>query len=151
MPEQNTPAPIRREDIRKGDLIRIEWAPDRPSFNRAIEFVAEDDKYTNQWSDGTFFRLNRPGPLPKVPGVYLDKDTDVWQVHNSGRMVFLCEGESDDDLDPAKYAPFTLLRPTAQIAAEVLADVRNIFGGPDSGALLHKEVDKIAAKFGVVL
>jgi len=40
--------------------------------------------------------------------------------------------------------PLTRLRPEAEVAAEVIAEVHGLFG---PGALLHAEVDRIAAKW----
>lgn len=54
--------PIKPEDIRKGDLIRIEVGP--PRNYRAIEFQATQDRDRHWFEEdgGVFYLLNRPGP-----------------------------------------------------------------------------------------
>ena len=93
---------------------------------------------------GGIVSLGRPGAwhvftekvpdvvLPTGPGYFFDCDGDPIRV---------IEGKTAT----AKFAPYTRLRPEAEVAADVLKDVRGILGGPC--ALLHKEVDEIAAKW----
>jgi len=69
MPEQNTPTPILVADIRKGDLIRKEYAPlGAFSAATACEYVAEADGQDHvALFDGNLFLLNRPVALSVEP------------------------------------------------------------------------------------
>ena len=86
-------APIKREDIRKGDVIR-----------QTFQYTAEVDGQ-HQPGLSKFELIERPVALPTEPGFYADKDDYPWCI---------TEG---DVLDP-KWAPYTLLRPVAEVAAE---------------------------------
>ena len=85
-------------------------------------------------------------PLPTEPGAYASNTGSVHVLTSSGQWLdFSAWNGSRWAKLPTNYAPFTRLRPEAEVAAEVLAEVRGIFGGPD--ALLHKDIDKIAARW----
>ena len=119
--------PIKFEDIRKGDRIRL-----------ISEYISDlDGKDIKPDVGDTFELIERPVTLPTVPGVYLDKQGDVWRLKASR---FLCLSIEGFDESPNDYAPFTLLRPVAEVAAEVLRAV-NAF----------EPVYKLAAKYGVEL
>ena len=104
--------PIKREDIRKGDRIKL---------TRTDEFTAtHDGPDMLAASDHTYELIERPVTLPTVPGVYLDKQGDVWRLKASRFLCLSIEGFDDA---PNEYAPFTLLRPVAEVAAEVLDEL----------------------------
>ncbi|ANP74497.1 hypothetical protein [Cryobacterium arcticum] len=149
MPEQNTPVPIKYEDIQKGDRIRR---------TEAIEYTADGGSEANEQISKTYELISRPVPLPTEPGIYLDKDGGVWSFSVHGYLAILAEPAHGwfTAEHMARFAPFTLLRPVPEVAAEVLADIRDAnvtkpyvaelphvikFGSPD--------LDAIAAKYGV--
>ncbi|TFD80686.1 hypothetical protein E3T54_02790 [Cryobacterium sp. Sr8] len=116
--------PIKREDIRKGDRVRA-----------IAEYTATvDSAPIYPHLDVTYELIERPVQLPTEPGFYLDRDGEVWNLEPSKGAGYL----------RPEYAPFTLLRPVAEVAAEVLRDVRGMFG---TGALVHRSIDKLEAKW----
>lgn len=93
-----------------------------------------------------------PEPLPTEAGWYLTGTKEAVYLAADGYWTvphaFGVTGE-----DMAKYAPFTRLRPEAEIAAEVIEVVR-AEGWAQHGKgwdvrLLSKQLDNIAACFGV--
>ena len=118
--------PILPADIRKGDTIRCEYStPHHPS---AHEYVAIKD--TEEWTyGGSYFLLSRPVPpvvLPTEPGIYVDMDGAPWVVDERGLISY--KGISAVGWAASEYAPFTRLRPEAEVAAEVLADIKTVYG-----------------------
>ena len=137
-------APILPADIRKGDNIRRE-TEDVDGKPVAYEYWANVDGEEVWATSNTYFLLSRPVPpvvLPDVPGVYFDCVNDTWLLNTAGRWD--CIGCPTDSENPTRYAPFTRLRPEAEVAAEVLADVRSLFG---PGALMLWLVNAIATKW----
>jgi len=92
-------APIKREDIRKGDRIA-----------GTTEFTASEDWFGMAGDNTTYELIERPVVLPTEPGWYFDKDGEPWQVTDSSA------------LSPT-WAPYTRIQSRAEVAAEVLADV----------------------------
>jgi hypothetical protein len=138
MPEQNTPTPIRREDIQVGDRIR-----------QSIEYTVTPESLGGYIAGPSYELIDRPVALPTETGYYLDKFYEMWSFESNG-MHRLEANIWHTVREAEEFAPFERVMQITETARQVLVDVRNIFGGPASGALLHKEVDKIAAKFGVV-
>ena len=151
MPEQNTPVPIKYEDIQKGDRIRR---------TEAIEYTAAGGPEANAQVNMAYELISRPVPLPTEPGWYVARpDADNYahlqlcdDAHckdsSGGPHWFRPDQDrviSDEDVSES-YMPLVRFAAVSTTAAEVLADVRNIFG---PGALLLQDVDKIAAKYGV--
>ncbi|TFC59461.1 MULTISPECIES: hypothetical protein [unclassified Cryobacterium] len=151
MPEQNS---------KPTEFIDVVF--DGPPSHESGRFIEVEDP--NGWSvnagewidrgDGTWALRISPEstaralyPMPRAKGWYLDKDGVP--IHVDGDRYNRVGQHANNDFHYREFAPFTMLRPVPQSAAEVLADVRNMIGGPNSGALLHAEVDKIAAKYGV--
>lgn len=64
----------------------------------------------------------KPEPLPSEPHTaWVDKyGTDIWTVNGFGVL----RSASSPGSDPAKYAPFTRLRPEADVRREVWQEVR---------------------------
>lgn len=138
--------PIEVKDIRKGDVIRFEY----PTTRSAHEYRANFDR--ESWGAGQHFLLERPTPpvkLPTEPGWYLTASSlDPVAVYLAADGYWTTPenfGQTGEDM--AQYAPLTRLEPVPVTAAKVIARVRTIFGGPS--ALLNKDVDRIAAEFGV--
>ena len=134
------------EDIRKGDSIRVEYT-DYKGRIVANEFWADSDWY--DYSAGTegnaYFLLDRPVPpvvLPIEPGWYHDCVNGIWRLNTFG--FWDCIASPTDNENVTQHAPFTRLRPEADVAAEVLAEVRGLFG---HGALMLNEVNAIAARW----
>lgn len=101
--------PIKREDIRKGDRIRSTY-----------EYTAEYDNKGLSGGALTYELIERPVQLPTEPGVYADKDGDIWRLDGDGLWRITDFKATHTET----HAPFTLLRPVAEVAAEVLADVK---------------------------
>lgn len=138
--------PIEIADIREGDLIRWEHGE---SVHR---WRARYDGESYLSSIGQHFLLERPTPpvkLPTEPGWYLTASSlDPVAVYLAADGYWTTPenfGQTGEDM--AQYAPLTRLEPVPVTAAKVIARVRTIFGGPS--ALLNKDVDRIAAEFGV--
>ena len=85
--------------------------------------------------------------LPTEPGVYLDKDEDIWSVNGFGSLRFLM-GYSVFG-NPENYAPFTRLEPVSETAKKVLDRVNGY--GIDNELDFEPFLKKIAADFGVEL
>jgi hypothetical protein len=116
-------APIKREDIRKGDRIRV---IEEYTTLCAYTAVADDER--------TYELIERPVVLPTEPGWYFDRDGDPWEVDDS---VTLRE----------QWAPYTRIRPEAEVAAAVLAEVRTLYWTDDP--TFWGKFDAIEAKYGV--
>lgn len=74
------------------------------------------------WPD----RLRPPVVLPDVPGCYRDYQNGIWRLNTFG--YWDCIGSPTCNEHVAQCAPFTRLRPEAEVAAEVLAEVAAEFG-----------------------
>ena len=145
-------------DIRKGDSIRVEYT-DYKGRIIANEFWADGDWYDySAGAEGnTYFLLDRPVPpvvLPTIPGVVIS-----WQSPYVKRVAtlekvnqWLCGDQNSTSAELVRWiadtaisgSTFTVLRPEAKVAAEVLAEVRGLFG---HGALMLNEVSAIAARW----
>ena len=86
--------------------------------------------------------LRPPVVLPTIPGTYADKAGFQWTLSKLGVFRFAGEIQTANVIE--EYAPFTRLRPESEVAAEVLAEVRGMFG---HGALMLNEVNAIAARW----
>lgn len=129
--------PVKREDIRKGDRIRSTFTE---------EFTAKSDTVAHE-TGFTYELIERPVVLPNVPGVYTDKDGDAWRLDEDG--LWRITDCNDDNIH--LYAPFTLLRPVAEVAAEVLGAVLHDYTTATSFTNLHEVTHDLAAKYGATL
>ena len=94
-------AQIKREDIRKGDRVRL-----------SFEFTACSDYTQAADDDGdTYELIERPVVLPTEPGWYFDRDGDPWELDATGELS-------------EQWAPYTRIRTEAEVAAEVIADLK---------------------------
>lgn len=84
---------IKVADIRKGDLIRVEWPEDTPSEDqacRALEYIAPQDNYP--WMQGVnHYLLERPEP------VFPDEPTLGWATWTSDWGTYLAVWRKEDD------------------------------------------------------
>lgn len=101
--------PIAREDIRKGDRVR-----------ETREYTVASALVVAGYPGYTYELIERPVTLPTAFGYYLDRQGDAWKLGGDGWVCL-----DDEAPEPKFFAPFTLLRPVAEVAAEVLLDVRN--------------------------
>jgi hypothetical protein len=86
--------------------------------------------------------------LPTTPGYYFDKDGDPWKLWaetEDTAQHWRCGDDYMDATDARGFAPFTLLRPVAEVAAEVLAEAHSAIEG--SLAAPHSALAAIAAKW----
>ncbi|MFC4223539.1 hypothetical protein [Lysinibacter cavernae] len=114
--------PIKPEDIRQGDLIRIEYRPGN-TFS-ALEYTAKEEAHAGDaLTDDALFLLYRPISLPTAPGLYLDKDGDVWQVAKAGKARLRQRGVDEDGL-PEEYAPYQRLEAVSVTLARVDEELR---------------------------
>jgi hypothetical protein len=96
-------------------------------------------------SEGFTLFIEKPKvQLPTEPGHYLDRTGDHWRLFQTGDWRF----PSDDRYDnrAIQFAPFTLLRPVAEVAAEVLAEVRAATNAT-AGCETREALDGVAAKW----
>ena len=130
-------APIKREDIRKGDRVRL-----------SFEFTAESD-YTQAAdnSDDSYELIERPVVLPTEPDLYRSSTTSdglpmIFQLSLAGdwRLVNTNSPFPIEDGLLQRYAPFTRLRDEAEVVVEVLSAV-NAF----------EPIYKLAEQYGVTL
>ena len=150
----STKTPILPADIRKGDTIRKEYDNDAEMGEsefvvRSVEYIARKDGYDELLlHTGACYLLNRPVPpvvLPTEPGVYegYDKLAErplVARLLIDGRFVDSVFYEVLGDLE--RFAPFTRLRPEAEVAAEVLADIES-----NVGWATWESLDSVRAKW----
>jgi len=107
-------APIKREDIRTGDRVRL-----------SFEFTACSDYAQAADDDGdTYELIERPVVLPTEPGVYAGRTGSIWVLKSTGEWLdFSLWSGAQSPLGPILYLPLTRLRTEAEVAAEVLAVV----------------------------
>ena len=99
--------PIKLEDIRVGDLIRVEWG----NYSAAEYVVTSDHKGRIDLDAQRYFLIReRPVALPTVPGFYVDRDGDAWKRFES-EFIYLGDWNHLDGIKPEHYAPFTRLVP----------------------------------------
>ena len=129
--------PIKREDIRKGDKYRRIFAEE---FTADTDLTAEDLEFTYEL-------IERPVVLPTKPGVYMGSllDIPMWLTDESKWYTVKTRV-----YNPGRHAPFTLLRPVAEVAAEVLKAVRSECS-LDLDHTLFYYTNRVAAKYGVTL
>lgn len=79
--------PIKPSEIRKGDLIRIEWTRSQCGSSRALEYVALSDKMgmrrkldSLEWHEASHYLLDRPTPVVDLPS----EPTLGWLTYDSG-------------------------------------------------------------------
>lgn len=129
-------APIKREDIRKGDRIRV-----------VTEFTSGNDWLPMAADESTYELIERPVTLPTELGVYTDKDGGLWSFQTNGYLALKSASAAGwftaDHM--RQFAPFTLLRPVAEVAAEVLAEVRTAL--PVMALLPNPSFEAVAAKW----
>ena len=139
-------APIKREDIRKGDRVR-----------HVEEFTASSDGAIFARGGGEWELIERPVVLPDVPGWYvtpgsshhlvflLNGNADWYAVSMSGEMTKCDVGYITQD-----SGPLTRLRPEAEVAADVLDEVhdRTTVFTSDYLTIRRIDVQNIADKFG---
>ncbi|GAB3125776.1 hypothetical protein [Glaciibacter psychrotolerans] len=146
--------PIRREDIRKGDLIRKEYT-ERLRSTVAHEYVAESDGDTaDPRTTGNFFLLDRPvAPvvLPTETGIYMDATGGIWSFQTNGNLALKVESSAGwfNDEHVAGFAPFTRLEPVAVTAEKVLNRVAKLVIFSLMGDGGEADLKQIAAEFGV--
>jgi len=131
--------PIKREDIRKGDVI-----VQRYEFTALVDFEDAGP------DSATYELIERPVTLPTEPGVYLDAESGAWRLFEGRGLISLEEKEGD--YNPDRYTPFTLLRPVAEVAAEVLAALwllrGDLVAAGDADDVRHL-LNELEQKFGV--
>ena len=64
--------------------------------------------------------------LPDVHGAYLDNRGNVWAVDRDGVLKY--NGDPLDQETRESFAPFKRLRDEAGVAAEVLGDIKTVYG-----------------------
>ena len=126
-------APIKREDIRKGDRVRL-----------SFEFTAESD-YTQAAdnSDDSYELIERPVVLPTIPDAYRAQNGSLWELRGETEDTvqhWRADGAFMLHSDARGFAPFTRLRPEAEVVVEVLSAV-NAF----------EPIYKLAEQYGVTL
>lgn len=129
---------IRKTEIQEGDLIR-----------RITEYTVVDGPDPRPGAMSTYELVNRPVKLPTEDGWYesssfpLSQGCNPYQFKNGS---WFAHSLRITDKEAASYAPYSPLRPEAAVAAEILQEVRALFG---PNATLLTDVDRIAKKFGV--
>jgi hypothetical protein len=119
--------PIKREDIRKGDRIRIQYEVDALADGMAASSGASPD---------VFELMERPVVLPTEPGIYADKDGYPWILHASVpncAQHWRLDTDAIPDSGVQGFAPFTLLRPIAEVAADIAdkLEEQGLYGAAD--------------------
>lgn len=131
---------IRKIDIQEGDRIR-----------RVTEYLVGDGPDPQPGAMSTYELISRPVPLPTEDGWYQSRFFPIANGYNPYRLsneewfsgsVLVTQKEMRD------RAPLTPVRSVPETAAEILAEVRKLFG---PNATLHTDIDQIATKFGVTL
>ncbi|MEC5149191.1 hypothetical protein [Cryobacterium sp. GrIS_2_6] len=122
--------PIKREDIRKGDKVR-----------EIREYTATCDQFVEAYPGNTYELINRPAELPTEYGLYqisngmvLDLSIMGWRSPN---LMHYMETEA------SQSESFTLLRPVAEVAAEVIADVRKVI----PATMQHPSMQAVISKW----
>ena len=96
----------------------------------------------------TYELIERPVVLPDEIGYYRDNEGGVWYRQstgaNDGSHWADTEGERYTDEVARRFAPFTLLRPVAEVAAEVIAEIR---GHMPNVVAFQLDLDALAAKW----
>ena len=141
--------PILPGDIRNRDRIRCEYSIEGDPV--AHEYIASFD--ANSWDErGTHYLLKRPVPvvvLPTAIGYHADKGGSVWYRQstgaNNGHHWQDSDGERHNDEVARRFAPFKRLRDEAEVAAEVLAEVRPLYWTDDP--TFWAEFDRIQNKW----
>lgn len=84
--------------------------------------------------------------LPTETGYYVDKDFGIWSFETNGLRRF--EGKNGAEWvspdNACTFAPFRRLRPVAEVAAEVLAEVRKSM---DSRSIFFANIDALETKW----
>jgi len=141
-------APIKREDIRKGDRIRQ---------ITAIQYTATSDLGVEDFDDCTYELIERPVVLPTAPGWYVGRSG----AENSAHLQ-LCDNDCAEEtgqhwyrpdqsrvLSPQEvadfYLPLARLRPETEVAFEVLSGVRAAFIA--DARTFDKRIDILAKKW----
>ncbi|WP_104128041.1 hypothetical protein [Cryobacterium sp. Y57] len=133
--------PILREDIRKGD-----------KFRAIVETIARSDLEMIPGDKATYELIERSVVLPTEPGVYADKEGYPWILHlEVPNCVQQWQLDTDfmTDIDARGFAPFTRLRPEAEMVKELLAAVAKEYD--DSDLNVTQDHENIAARYGVTL
>ncbi|TFD74709.1 hypothetical protein [Cryobacterium fucosi] len=113
--------PIKREDIRKGDVIR-----------QTFQYTAEVDGQ-HQPGLSKFELIERPVTLPTAMGTVIrtnNKSLDNpvgWVFEKGSRKWYGTDGEiytPESLVELLEGKGYQVLRPVAEVAAEVLAEVR---------------------------
>lgn len=143
--------PIKREDIRKGDLIRREG---KDGYNRPIslEYWAHSDGRPFGGVGYTYYLLKRNPPVefPTVSGYY---ESSVYPLAQGFQAYRLFTGqwfEGDTPIPRWKLealAPLTRLRSEAETATEVIDYIESGFSYSSLSVL--EVCDKAREKFGV--
>jgi hypothetical protein len=111
--------------------------------------ATEQDAFTAGFDAAMLPRIEKPKvQLPTTPGYYFDKDGDPWKLWaetEDTAQHWRCGDDYMDATDARGFAPFTLLRPVAEVAAEVLAEAHSAIEG--SLAAPHSALAAIAAKW----
>jgi len=134
-------APIKREDIRTGDRVRL-----------SFEFTACSDYAQAADDDGdTYELIERPVVLPTEPGVYAGRTGSIWVLKSTGEWLdFSLWSGAQSPLGPILYLPLTRLRTEAEVAAEVLKRVQVKDNAvPYQGTRYYTA--QVAAEYGVTL
>jgi len=131
--------PIKREDIRKGDVIR-----------KVSVFTAARNWGPLEGDTDTYVLVNRPVLLPSQPGAY---ESDQYPLARGFHPYHLSEDgrwTSDGKLvfDIRTEGALTLLRSVADVVAEVLAKMA---ARDDSGTGMAADRTAVAATYGVTL
>ena len=142
-----TRTPILPGDIKKGDTIRCEYDLGSTDYNSsATEYTAPEDGFKYSHRPSTHYLLHRPVPpvvLPTEPGIYTDNVGDLWKINEFG---LYCIGGAPSSAD--NYAPFTRLRPEAEVVAEAMG---RLAGYDWSNTGMAADRANVAASYGVTL
>lgn len=101
-----------------GDRVRVTYEGEVKSVSANGRVITFADRYAVPRSvtlgDQHVERL--PDPLPTEPGIYLDREGDVWRIFNEGEpLSYLSENAPVYvELIPEKFAPFTPLIPKGE-------------------------------------
>ena len=129
---------IKREDIRKGDKVR-----------QSFDYTASADGAVWYLNGGTFELIERPVMLPTVKGWYQGSNFPL----SKGCSPYCLNDDGSWGVGGATMTPeymrrhageLTLLRPVAEVAAEVLTEIKALVY---PGSLLSDHVDALATKW----
>ena len=131
-------APIRREDIREGDRVRL-----------TREFTAGVDYAASSEPGGVYELIERPVVLPTEPGAYATNTGSVHVLTSSGQWLdFSMWNGTPWVKPPTNYAPLTRLEFVADTAKKVLDRVLEEYLNGHTAVFLPDMLPMVAKEFG---